>query len=372
MYVTIVAGARPNFVKIAPIIKAIEQAQSEGRNIKYRLVHTGQHYDKRMSNDFFEQLGIPEPDNNLECGSGSQAVQTAAIMIKFEKELQEHKPDLVLVVGDVNSTMACAVTAKKMCIDTAHVEAGIRSGDLAMPEEINRLITDAICDLYFTTSTMANVNLRVQQIPENKIHFVGNTMIDTLYQNLDRIKEPAFWKQYDLVAHNYFLLTLHRPSNVDDPQKLARILKIITNAAKGYPVIFPVHPRTRNILDSHRVDTEKLVLVDTQGYLEFIYLIKNAKGIITDSGGITEEATVLNVPCLTMRNSTERPETVLQGTNELIGEDINRVDLYLRQIVEGRWKKGCIPQYWDGHTSERIVRILLSIYAKSSIPENIY
>ncbi|HPH86138.1 MAG TPA: UDP-N-acetylglucosamine 2-epimerase (non-hydrolyzing) [Ferruginibacter sp.] len=364
MLVTIVAGARPNFMKVAPIIKAIVQAREAGRDVHYRLVHTGQHYDKKMSGDFFEQLGIPDPDINLECGGGTQAEQTAAIMVKFEKELQECRPEVVLVVGDVTSTMACTITAKKLCIDVVHVEAGIRSGDMTMPEEINRIVTDSICDHFFTTSTIANKNLAAQQVAENRIHFVGNTMIDTLYQNLDRIRKPAFWEDFNLADENYFLLTLHRPSNVDDPKKLQAILDAVMASTANIPIVFPVHPRTRQILNNLKVDHERLRMIDPQGYLEFIYLVKHAKGIITDSGGITEEATVLNIPCLTLRNSTERPETVLMGTNELIGDDLPKLAQCLEKIIAGQWKKGAIPEFWDGKTSGRIVDILHSLYTK--------
>jgi len=366
MLITIVAGARPNFMKIAPIIKAIRQEQTGGSDIAYRLVHTGQHYDKKMSGDFFEQLGIPDPDSNLECGGGSQAEQTAAIMVKFEKDLQQHRPDVVLVVGDVTSTMACSIAAKKLCIDVVHVEAGIRSGDMTMPEEINRIVTDSICDHFFTTSTIANKNLLASQVPERRIHYVGNTMIDTLYQQINNIRQPNFWQSKLLTEKNYFLLTLHRPSNVDDPEKLSTILDVITNAAQRYPIVFPVHPRTRQILDQYKISKNRIIMIDPQGYLEFIYLVKNAKGIITDSGEITEEATVLHIPCLTMRNSTERPETVLLGTNELVGDNLQKLALYVRQIIEGNWKKGTIPTFWDGNTSQRIVKILLSLYARSS------
>jgi UDP-N-acetylglucosamine 2-epimerase (non-hydrolysing) len=362
MLITIVAGARPNFMKIAPIIKSIKNAQIISNNINYRLVHTGQHYDKQMSGDFFEQLGIPDPDNNLECGGGTQAEQTAAIMIKFEKELQENRPDVVLVVGDVTSTMACTITAKKLCIDTVHVEAGIRSGDMTMPEEINRIVTDAISDYFFTTSTIANDFLKAHKVGDDKIHFVGNTMIDTLYQNLDRLQQPLFWSDYDLQSQNYFLLTLHRPANVDNPKKLSEILQAIRNATKGFQVLFPVHPRTKQIIDAFQIDTDQFILIEPQGYLEFIYLVKNAKGVITDSGGITEEATVLHVPCLTMRNSTERPETVLQGTNELVGDDLQKLESYLQKIIAGEWKKGTIPDLWDGQSANRIVEKLTLIY----------
>ncbi len=364
MLVTIIAGARPNFMKVAPIIKAIFKAQTLGLAIQYRLVHTGQHYDKKMSGDFFEQLGIPDPHINLECGGGTQAEQTAAIMVKFEKELFDNRPDVVLVVGDVTSTMACTITAKKLCVDVVHVEAGIRSGDMTMPEEINRIVTDSICDHFFTTSTIANDNLKRYQVPESSIHFVGNTMIDTLFQNLDRIRKPAFWDEYQLTASNYFLVTLHRPSNVDDPEKLKQLLDAITKSTGDSPVVFPVHPRTRKILDTFNINADKLIMIDPQGYLEFIYLVKNAQGIITDSGGITEEATVLHIPCLTLRNSTERPETVTLGTNELIGDNIEKLELYLQKILANDWKKGTIPEFWDGNTSERIINILYSTYNK--------
>jgi UDP-N-acetylglucosamine 2-epimerase (non-hydrolysing) len=368
MNITLVAGARPNFMKIAPIIKAINSAQAAGKKISYRLVHTGQHYDNKMSGDFFNQLGIPEPDVNLECGGGSQAEQTAAIMMKFEKELQQNKSMLVLVVGDVTSTMACAITAKKLCVDVAHVEAGIRSGDMSMPEEINRIVTDSICDLFFTTSEQANNQLKKNGVSESSIYFVGNTMIDTLFQNIGRIQKPIFWDEHNLKQGAYFLVTLHRPSNVDDPEKLASVLSAIQDAAMEFPVVFPVHPRTRQIIDKFKINERGILMIDPQGYLEFMYLIKNAKGIITDSGGITEEATVLHIPCLTLRNSTERPETVTMGTNELIGDDLHKLEPCLKKIINGEWKKGQIPVFWDGNTSERIIDIILNIYESSNVP----
>ena len=362
MIITIVAGARPNFMKIAPIIKAIKQSVAAGNVISYRLVHTGQHYDKSMSGGFFEQLGIPNPDANLECGGGTQAEQTAAIMIKFEKELIEFKPDLVLVVGDVTSTMACTITAKKLCIDVVHVEAGIRSGDMTMPEEINRMVTDSICDHFFTTSEIACQNLLKQQIPTERIHYVGNTMIDTLIQNLERIRKPDFFDENNITDKNYFLLTLHRPSNVDNPEILKSILDAVMNSTSGLPVVFPVHPRTKQILSNLKFSFDNLIMIEPQGYLEFIYLVKNTKGIITDSGGITEEATVLHVPCLTLRNSTERPETITLGTNELIGDDMEKLKRCLTEIVNGNWKKGSIPELWDGKSSTRIIEVLDKLY----------
>ncbi|KYP12913.1 UDP-N-acetylglucosamine 2-epimerase (non-hydrolyzing) [Flavihumibacter sp. CACIAM 22H1] len=362
MKITIVAGARPNFMKIAPIIKAIHASQAAGSKTEYRLIHTGQHYDKKMSADFFEQLGIPEPHANLEAGGGSQAEQTAAIMIRFEKELMENRPQLILVVGDVTSTMACTITAKKLCIDAVHVEAGIRSGDMTMPEEINRIVTDSITDHFFTTSEVANEHLRKSGVEAKRIHFVGNTMIDTLYQNLDRLIQPELWGAAGLSAKNYFLLTLHRPANVDDPANLEHLLGTIMRCTGDLPVIFPVHPRTKKILDSIGFNNAKLVLAEPMPYLEFIYLVKNALAVITDSGGITEEATVLQVPCMTMRDSTERPETVTLGTNELIGTDPTKLEPYLAKIMTGTWKTGQVPPLWDGQTAVRIVKKLEELY----------
>lgn len=364
MLLTIVAGARPNFMKIAPIIKAIKTAQEQGQEINYRLVHTGQHYDKKMSGDFFEQLGIPEPHANLGAGGGSQAEQTAAIMVSFEKDLQAHRPDVVLVVGDVTSTMACTITAKKLCVDVVHVEAGIRSGDMSMPEEINRIVTDSICDHFFTTSEAANAHLQNAGVQANRIHFVGNTMIDTLYQNLDRLQQPAIWQQHQLAPQAYYLITLHRPNNVDDVANLKNLLDTVLSLTNEMPVIFPIHPRTKKILDSIHYSGPNLVQVDPMGYLEFIYLVKHARAVITDSGGITEETTVLGVPCLTLRNSTERPETVTIGTNELVGTDPSNLVPYLEKLQSGSWKSAGVPERWDGKTSERIVEKLLELYGR--------
>ncbi len=359
MKITIVAGARPNFIKIAPIIKAIEKKQNEGANVSFRLVHTGQHYDKNLSDTFFEELNIPKPNSNLEVKSGSQAEQTGAIMVAFEKELQQNPCDLVLVVGDVNSTMACAIVAKKQNLKVAHVEAGIRSGDRTMPEEINRIVTDSITDFFFTTSRAASKNLLKNGVDENNIHFVGNVMIDTLYQNLDRIFEPIFWKKFELVTENYIVLTLHRPSNVDNKQSLIQLLKEIDEMVENKKVIFPIHPRTKAILEETNLRLKNILFVEPQGYLNFMYLIKNSFAVITDSGGISEETTVLGIPCFTMRNNTERPETQSIGTNTLVGTSIENLErIYGEFILCGRRDAG-IPELWDGIASERIIDILL-------------
>lgn len=361
MKITIIAGARPNFMKIAPIIEAISNAKKEKKNISYRLVHTGQHYDKNMSDSFFTQLGIPEPDANLECGGGTHAEQTANIMVRFEKELLDNPTDLVMVVGDVTSTMACSIVAKKLCIKVAHVEAGIRSGDITMPEEINRMVTDAITDYFFTTSTIANQNLLKQGIHQNQIFFVGNTMIDTLLKNQSKFIKPTIWYKAALIEKNYFVLTLHRPANVDEEQGLKLMMDEIIAASKGLPIIFPVHPRTAKNLESLGILANNLFMTDPMSYLEFNYLVEKAKCVVTDSGGITEETTVMKVPCITLRTTTERPETITVGTNELIGVNPNAIKPAFEKLFSGNWKKGGIPELWDGKTGERIVNHLLSI-----------
>lgn len=360
MKITIIAGARPNFIKIAPLIKAIEKKQTEGSKISYRLVHTGQHYDKNLSDTFFEELNIPQPNANLEVKSGTQAEQTAAIMIAFEKELIQNPCDLVLVVGDVNSTMACAIVAKKSNIKVAHVEAGIRSGDMTMPEEINRIVTDSITDYFFTTSTTASANLIKYGADLSSIHFVGNVMIDTLYQNLNRISAPAFWNDFGLTKGNYIILTLHRPANVDEEKSLIALLQGIDKMVGDQKIVFPIHPRTKAILGENKLGLKNIILVEPQGYLNFMFLIKNSFAVITDSGGISEETTVLNIPCFTMRNNTERPETQTIGTNTLVGTSIENLEkVYAEFLLNGPRKAG-IPELWDGCASERIIEILLN------------
>ena len=360
MKITIIAGARPNFIKIAPLIKAIKKKQKEGVNVSFRLVHTGQHYDKNLSETFFEELNIPQPNSNLEVKSGTQAEQTGAIMIAFEKELMQNPCDLVLVVGDVNSTMACAIVAKKQNIKVAHVEAGIRSGDMTMPEEINRIVTDSITDYFFTTSTTASENLLKYGVGESNVHFVGNVMIDTLYQNLDRISPSDFWNKFGLKPENYIILTLHRPSNVDEEKSLIALLLGIDALAGNKKVIFPIHPRTKAILGEIYLDLKNIVFVEPQGYLNFMYLIKNSFAVITDSGGISEETTVLGIPCFTMRNNTERPETESIGTNTLVGTSIENLKIIFSKFLKNGKKNGGIPSLWDGKASERIIEILLN------------
>lgn len=357
--VDIIAGARPNFMKIAPIIHAIAARQRQGSKLRWRLVHTGQHYDARMSQDFFEQLNIPKPDVNLEVGSGTQAEQTAAILTRFERLLLDaERSDLCLVVGDVTSTMACAIAAQKLCIPVAHVEAGIRSGDWSMPEEINRMVTDSITNYFFTTSEVANGNLRRAGVPDDRVFFVGNTMIDTLLANMSRLRPPAFWAEHGLREGDYFVMTMHRPANVDTADSFRQLLASVAQAVRGRKVVFPVHPRTRRTLAEIGDLPPNILFVEPQPYLEFNFLVRHAMAVVTDSGGVTEETTVMGIPCVTMRNTTERPETVTIGTNELIGTDPQKLKPALDLVFDGRWKKGSVPEMWDGRTGHRIAEQL--------------
>lgn len=355
MLVDIIAGARPNFMKVAPILRAMKERAHAGGPLRWRLVHTGQHYDSRMSGDFFKQLGIPTPDVNLGVGSGTHAEQTAGIMVGYEQLLLQRRSACCVVVGDVTSTMACAITAQKLHVPVAHVEAGIRSSDWTMPEEINRLATDAVSNWFFTTSEYANSNLRVSGVQDERIFFIGNTMIDTLLANLDRLRPPSFKSQLTLAPGNYFVTTLHRPANVDNDQQLSKILRAIGEGARDLPVIFPIHPRTAKSVSRLEGVPENIQLVEPQPYLEFNWLVKHAKGVITDSGGITEEATMMDVPCLTLRDNTERPETVELGTNELVGSDPDRLLDALDRLFSGRWKRGSAPPLWDGNAGKRFV-----------------
>jgi UDP-N-acetylglucosamine 2-epimerase (non-hydrolysing) len=362
MLVDIIAGARPNFMKISPIIRSIKEAQTKGKNINFRLIHTGQHYDKNMSDNFFEQLQIPSPHYNLNVGSGSQAQQTAGIMIKYEEILEKEKSDLCLVVGDVNSTMACSIVAKKMNIKVAHVEGGIRSGDSTMPEEINRMVTDSISDFFFTTSEIANENLKKEGIAKSKIYFVGNTMIDTLLANTTNFFPPQIFTTLPLHKKKYIVLTLHRPSNVDEESLFATLIQNLIKFSSQIPIVFPAHPRTKKIIEKLNFSFSNLFVIDPLSYFEFNFLVQNSMAVITDSGGVTEETTVLNVPCITLRNSTERPETCSIGTNVLVGLDTEKLKTAFENLHSGVWKAGSIPPLWDGKASERIVNHLIEIF----------
>ncbi|MEE9440060.1 MAG: UDP-N-acetylglucosamine 2-epimerase (non-hydrolyzing) [Saprospiraceae bacterium] len=361
--IDIIAGARPNFMKIGPIMHALNRYNSTNPDdkIEFRLIHTGQHYDKKMSEDFFDQLNIPKPNINLGVGSGTQATQTGNIMVKYEAAIKEWKPELCIVVGDVTSTMACAITAKKECVKVAHVEGGIRSGDQTMPEEINRMATDSITDYFFTTSAVANDNLAQLGHSKEKVFFVGNTMIDSLLGNLERLIKPQVYKDNNLSENPFLVMTLHRPSNVDGYENLRKLLLLINQNVGSHKVVFPMHPRTKKMFDQLDINFDNLIITGPMSYLEFIYLIKNAAGVVTDSGGITEETTVLNVPCMTLRNSTERPETVTMGTNEIVGTNPDNIVPYLQKLISGNWKKGGIPELWDGKTADRIVAIIAKL-----------
>ena len=323
------------------------------------MVHTGQHYDKNMSDSFFEELNIPAPDANLGVVGGTQAEQTAGIMVAFEKELMQNPTDLVVVVGDVTSTMACSIVAKKLNTKVAHIEAGIRSWDMTMPEEINRIVTDALADYYFTTTEIASENLRKFGAKEEQIFFVGNVMIDTLLNNMSRFRKPAFFDKLSLAEKQYIMLTLHRPANVDAAEKLKLLMDEIMNNVEGLPIIFPIHPRTAKIFTDLGIQAENLHIVEPMGYLEFNYMVQRSKCVITDSSGITEETTVMGIPCITLRDNTERPETVSVGTNELIGTDPKAIKPALKKLFSGQWKKGGMPELWDGKSAEGIMEEIL-------------
>ncbi|MBC7349713.1 MAG: UDP-N-acetylglucosamine 2-epimerase (non-hydrolyzing) [Candidatus Aminicenantes bacterium] len=365
----LVAGARPNFMKIAPLLKAIDQQNdnlSSGNPfIETFLVHTGQHYDENMSEVFFRELGIRPPDINLEVGSGSHSYQTATIMLRFEPVCLEQKPDWVVVVGDVNSTLACSLVAAKLGIKVAHVESGLRSFDRSMPEEINRLVTDALADLLFTPSTDANANLKKEGIPAGKIKFVGNIMIDALISRLDEVESSKIAEKLNFVPKKFVYVTLHRPSNVDRPENLRQIMKKLGKLSKKFPVVFPVHPRTRKMLEEISFGSKlypQLKLIEPIGYTDSLWMAKNALFVLTDSGGLQEETTFFRTPCLTLRENTERPVTITVGTNRLTS--LKTLEADIKKILDGRYKRGTIPKYWDGQTAKRIVKCLVKEWKK--------
>ena len=358
MKLHLIAGARPNFLKISSILNSIRNLKCS--SIRYKLIHTGQHFDKNLSQIFFTELNIPKPDINLNCGGGSTIEQVSKIMISYEKYIRNNIPDYTIVVGDVNSTIACSMVAKSFGVKVVHVEAGIRSNDITMPEEINRILTDSISDFAFVTSENAKKNLVKSGFNRKNIFFVGNTMVDTLLFNMKRFKKPELFRDNNLKSKKYIVLTLHRPSNVDDFNKLDKYLNYFNKNLKNCKIIFPIHPRTKkniNIKNNYK----NIVLCDPLGYLEFNFLVKNSFAVITDSGGITEETTIMNIPCLTIRDNTERPETITDGTNELIGTKIKNFDFYFKKLFNGKWKSGKSPKYWDGKTGDRIIKSLISI-----------
>jgi UDP-N-acetylglucosamine 2-epimerase (non-hydrolysing) len=358
-----IAGARPNFMKIAPIIRAIEEHNSLEKEpfINHILVHTGQHYDEKMSKLFFDELNIPKPDYNLEVGSGSHAVQTAEIMKRFEPVVIEEKPDYVLVVGDVNSTIACALVAKKLNVKVIHVEAGLRSFDMGMPEEINRILTDSISDILFTTERSGDENLLTAGVGKDKIHFVGNVMIDTLLTHRERAARSTILTDLHIKPQHYAVVTLHRPSNVDDQATFGGIMTALNEVASAMPVIFPVHPRTTKRLSEWDIPcSDAIRFVEPLGYIDFLRLVSEARIVLTDSGGIQEETTVLGVPCVTLRNNTERPVTVIDGTNHLAGIEPKAILKVTNDIFTNWQKPDKMPELWDGKAAERIVNVISS------------
>ena len=354
-----VVGARPNFMKIAPIHRAFQKYKDK---VQHLICHTGQHYDEKMSKVFFDDLELPKPDFYLGVGSGSHAEQTAKVMMEFEKVLLQENPDMILVVGDVNSTIACSLTAAKLHIKVVHVEAGLRSFDRKMPEEVNRVLTDAISDYLFVTEKSGLENLKNEGVDDSKVFFVGNVMIDSLVYYLEKTNGRSILSDFGLEPQNYLLVTLHRPSNVDSKEQLTKLIGMLERLSEKRKVIFPIHPRTRKNLNDYNLlneDNNNLILTDPIGYIDFLTLTKNAELILTDSGGIQEESTYLGVQCITLRTSTERPVTVEVGTNQLLGNDLQKAEQTALEVLDGKKKEGKIPELWDGKAAERIAAILV-------------
>jgi UDP-N-acetylglucosamine 2-epimerase (non-hydrolysing) len=362
MKIILVAGARPNFMKIAPIMRAIKTKPE----LTPVLVHTGQHYDKNMSGTFFQTLGIPDPHYNLQVGSGSHAVQTAEVMVKFEEVCLKEKPDIVMVVGDVNSTIATGLTAKKLHITLAHVEAGLRSGDRTMPEEINRLATDAITDLFFTTEPQGTKNLIAEGHAPESVHFVGHVMIDNLFYQLKNLSESNISSDTVQLKKSlpgkYICMTLHRPSNVDSRENVSKILEAVREISNSAPVVFPIHPRTLKNVETfglkQLLNTKNIITTSPLDYNDFLYLWKDSCLVLTDSGGLQEETTALKIPCLTVRENTERPVTTEVGSNIVVGTDGEKIKRFAMEAIGGEWKECKVPELWDGRASERIVERL--------------
>lgn len=356
-FIDIVVGARPNFIKVAAIINELQSRIHSGHELSYRLIHTSQHYDDRMSRIFFEELNMPMPDVNLQVGQLSRQEQMAAIISRYSKVLAERRPDMVVVSGDVNSTLACALATKKTdpSIPLAHIEAGLRSRDRQMPEEINRILTDSISDYFFTTSRSASDNLLEENVAPSRVFFVGNTMIDTLNRNMDQLRRPAIWNELQLKAGGYIVLTLHRQANISDAVTLRSLLDAVNSASGDLPVIFPVHPNTAKMMHHFGISPAGMILTEPMGYLEFNYLVRHSKAVVTDSGGISEETTIMNIPCMTLRSNTERPETCTVGTNLLLGNSHLNIVKAFERLFNGQWQSGRQPELWDGQAASRIV-----------------
>lgn len=361
MTIHLIAGARPNFMKIAPMVRAMDRKPEQ---ISYQIVHTGQHYDRSMSDVFFEELGIPTPDHHLGCGGGSHAEQTAKIMVAYERLCQEHRPDVVVLVGDVNSTLACAIVAKKLHITVAHVEAGLRSGDRDMPEEINRLVTDAISDLFFVTEPSGVDHLRREGHSESSIYYVGHVMVDNVLFQKEKLEREGLSEGHSLAykaAHpEYGVVTLHRPSNVDDEETLTRLATALREVSTKLPLAFSVHPRTRQNIEAFGINLgQHITILPPMAYMDFLNLWKDARMVLTDSGGLQEETTALGVPCITLRENTERPITVEEGTNVIVGTDRAAIIQAASDAMAGKIRSGRRPELWDGAAAERIIEILL-------------
>lgn len=361
----LVAGARPNFMKLAPMVRALERRKDV---LSYRIVHTGQHYDREMSDVFFEELGIPKPDHHLGAGGGTHAQQTAKVMVAFEELCQAERPDAVVVVGDVNSTLACSIVAKKLGVPVAHVEAGLRSGDMAMPEEVNRLVTDAISDWFFVTEPSGEANLLREGKRPDAVHYVGHVMVDNVLYQRDalahRPPQEGVSLNFKRAHPRYGVVTLHRPSNVDDAEVFARIASALREVSQKLPLAFPVHPRTRSNLEKFGIDLgPNVVLLPPLAYMEFLNLWKDAAVVLTDSGGLQEETTALDIPCVTLRSNTERPVTVTEGTNVLVGSDRELIVEAVRKVLAGDGKRGRRPHLWDGQAADRTVEILVRALA---------